>query len=422
MVPEGYKLEDQIHTSRSAQVWQAKSPSGATVALKLAADLSYVERRFAREIEAMRLAAGPHVMPLLDSDDTNSWYAMPLAAGTLWEVDPAPPTSFEASLQVLEAITAALKPIHVTGQVHRDLKPQNILWLDNEAGARWVVADFGIVRNPAGFTTQQLTQIGRLTGTEGWAAPEQHDDAHKSTIEADVYAAAAIVSWMLTNKAPSPGRVKYPDNAPQLKAVLKRATNGDPTNRYPNLEELLEAVRNSAVASTPSLDSLVSAGDWPKVSSYVGQADRRNQVIAKLPKLEQAQVNAWFKADRPGLVSAFSDALDNLRADHNGLDMQTKVDPFLSWGVKVLRVLINNKKYDDAEHVATALFGATAGIHQFKPATDILNWIDGLDKQAQQAMETALHSSIDTWKFFKSRASGRWESKSKSDLVQRLQE
>lgn len=417
MIPDGYDLEHKISSSQSTQVWRAKNRSGEPVVLKLAANDSRVERRFKREIDAMRTAAGPNVMPILEFDDSYSWYSMPVASRTLYETPV--PTSFKECLPVLEAVTRALNPIHRRGQVHRDLKPQNILWLEDEAGGRWVVADFGIVRNPAGFTTEQLTRIGGLTGSQGWAAPEQHDDAHVSTITADVYAAGAILSWMLTGKQPTYGQVK-PVNDPQLKAVLRRATNSDPAGRYSNLEDLLKAVTDSAVPRTTGLESLLEAGDWPQISSYVGQSERLTRVVKVLPKLDQSQVHDWYKTDSVGLTWAISEALDDLASDIRSLEYEA-VDKFLSWGVIVLRVLVQESQYDPAERVAKALFGATAGIDQNKPAKAILKWLSGLSQPGQQAMEAALHSSS-SWDFFHRHAADTWEVRGESDLVQRLRE
>lgn len=418
VAPESYELEERISNTKAAQVWLAKDLFGAPHVVKLAADTSHVERRFKREIEAMQMAAGPHVMPVLEFDDSYSWYSMPVASRTLY--DTKVPTSFEECLLVLEAVTAALHPIHSRGQVHRDLKPQNILWLEDEHGARWVVADFGIVRNPAGLTTEQLTHIGGLTGSKGWAAPEQYGDAHGATNTADVYAAGAILSWMLTGTRPSYGHVVTPVDKPQLRSVLQRATSADPTGRYSNLEEFLEAVRDSAIASTASLESIVQTRDWRKVSPYVGQSGRLTQVLDVLPKLQHSQVHEWFKADRPGLVAAVIDACDNLRADTKNRPYGD-IDKFLSWGVRVLQVLVGAGQYTASERVATALFRATSEIHQFQPAKVILDWVNGLNARAQQAMETAMHSSS-SWGFFKGQAKNKWRSEAENDLTRRLQE
>lgn len=418
MIPDGYDLDLQISSTTSAQVWKAKAPSGQPIVLKLAANNSHVERRFKREIDALRTAEGAHVMPVLGYDETFSWYSMPIAAHTLYETKL--PTPFESCLAVLEAITTALQPIHDKGQVHRDLKPQNILWLDNEEGARWVVADFGIVRNPAGLTTALLTQTGGLTGTQGWAAPEQHKDAHASTITADVYAAGAIFAWMLSGTEPSYGHVDIPAVKPKLKAALKRATNANPTGRYSNLNEFLKAVRDSATISNASLKSVVQAGDWPQVSFFTGQPEQLTQAIRELPALQQPQVDLWFKSDGAGLISAVAEALNNLRRDTNGRQF-SDIDRFLAWGVVVLRVLVSNGEYDAAERVGTSLFRATAEIDQFQPAKTIIGWLSGLNKPAQEAMETALHES-DSWDFFSGAAKDRWATNGESELVQSLRE
>lgn len=418
LIPDGYDLDHQISRGDSAQVWLAKSPTGMPVVLKIAANIIPVQRRFKREIDAMQVAAGTHVMPILDYDDSYGWYSMPVAARTLHEAEV--PTDFKESLLVLEAITAALRPIHSVGQVHRDLKPQNILWMDDVHGARWVVADFGIVRNAPGRTSEQLTRKGGLTGSEGWAAPEQYRGAHHSTITADVFGAGAIVSWMLTGERPVYGDVEYPSD-PRLKAVLRRATSPDATGRYSTLEDLLKAVKDSAIASTASLESLIRARDWSRVSSYIlGQPSQLIRVVKALPQLEKSQVQNWFSADRSGLISAVREACDILPSNTRGLTF-SEIDSFLSWGVIVLRILVKEGEYDAAERVATALFGATAGIHQFMPAKVIIDWLSGLDQPAQLAMETALHSSS-SWEFFKEQASNRWASRGDSDLVRRLRE
>jgi serine/threonine protein kinase len=418
VIPEGHALDSQICGSDSAQVWLARDSSGAPVVLKLASNDDRVGRRFKREIDAMRLAAGPHVMPILGFDDSYSWYSMPVASRTLYDVET--PTDLEECLHVLEAVTAALHPIHAVGQVHRDLKPQNILWLDDGTGSRWVVADFGIVRNAPGLTTEQLTQINGLTGSRGWAAPEQYRSAHHSTITADVFGAGAVLSWMLTAVQPVYGNVSLPSD-PRLGAVLGRATDPDPTMRYADLNVLLKAVKDSAVASAASLESLIEAGEWQGVGSYItGQPSQLTRVVAVLPKLQQSQVREWLKADRPALVLAVSGAWNDLRADTNGLPFDD-IDIFLSWGVIVLRTLVNEGEYDAAERVAIALFGATADIDQYKPARVVLDWLKGLNEPAQKAMESALHKSS-SWDFFKEQVSDMWKTGRESDLVQRLRE
>src|SRR5699024_587697 len=157
---------------------------------------------FHREIHALQAAQGYHVIPLLDHDDTYSWYTMPLAEHTLFDRKIA--DGFIEGMAVLKALAEALRPIHPRQQVHRDLKPQHILWLNEDGDERWVVADFCIVRNPAGETTSQFTRDGGLLGTQGWAAPEQYKTAHDVSPQTDVFSAGVILGWMLTGIPPTP--------------------------------------------------------------------------------------------------------------------------------------------------------------------------------------------------------------------------
>lgn len=157
MIPEGYTLLDSIYAGENSRVFRAQDPQGYEVVLKLGReDVSNAVRRFSREIQTMTESPGYHVMPILDYDDSLSWFAMPKAKGSL--ADAKVPLSVNQVIDILKVIRDALQPLHARGQVHRDLKPANILWLDDNDGARWVVSDFGIARNALGKTTAELTR------------------------------------------------------------------------------------------------------------------------------------------------------------------------------------------------------------------------------------------------------------------------
>lgn len=128
--PNGYTYVDHIASRDFGNVLKALSPDGKEVALKVADDQGNVHRRFEREIKAMVGAAGDSTMPVLDYDDTFSWYAMPLASKTLAD-EPVPVKQPEDALVILEALAASLRPLHDQGQVHRDLKPENLLFLSD---------------------------------------------------------------------------------------------------------------------------------------------------------------------------------------------------------------------------------------------------------------------------------------------------
>jgi serine/threonine protein kinase len=413
-IPDGYDLGEKISTTPSSQVWSSQNTSGQTVVLKIAADEPRVQKRFERELLAMVATANKHVMPILDYDSSHSWYAMPLALHALSEVDV--PFSVSECVNVLEAVADGLRPLHAEGQVHRDLKPHNILWLDDEDGARWVVADFGIVRNPAGLTTSKLTHAGGLTGSAGWAAPEQYSDAHDATITADVYSLGAIASWLLTGKPPSYGHVTMPRD-PRLGAVIRRATRSHGPDRFANPDDFVKAFTQATQPFVGTFEGLTQQGEWAAVSAYIlGQPAELTRMIRALPKVSQSDVNAWAAADRAGMVDAVAALLKQVP----GMSYKD-MDPFLSWCVRVVRALVNENQLESAEHVAAALFGTTASVDQFTPARTILDWLAVLPRRAGEAMERALHSS-ESWEFFQERARDRFENYADTELIEKLRQ
>lgn len=325
-IPDGYDLGEKISETLSAQVWTSLNIAGHTVVLKIAADAPRVQKRFERELRAMVATENKHVMPILDYDSSLSWYAMPRASHALWETDV--PCSVSECVEVLEAVAGGLRPLHAEDQVHRDLKPHNILWLDDEDSARWVVADFGIVRNPLGQTTSELTRSGGLTGSDGWAAPEQYSDAHDATITADVYSLGAIASWLLTGQPPSYGHVTMPPD-PRLGAAIRRATRPHGPDRFANLDDFVKAFAKATKPFVGTFEALTQQGEWAEVSACIlGKPGEHTRVIRALTKASQSDVNAWAAADSAGMVDAVSDLLGEV-PEMSYRDM----DSFLSWCV-----------------------------------------------------------------------------------------
>jgi serine/threonine protein kinase len=413
-IPDGYDLRERISETPSAQVWTCQNTSGQTVVVKIAADAPRVQKRFERELRAMVANRNRHVMPILEYDSSLSWYAMPRASHALWATEV--PLSVAGCVAVLEAVAEGLRPLHAENQVHRDLKPHNILWLDDANGARWVVADFGIVRNPLGQTTSKLTRAGGLTGSEGWAAPEQYSDAHDAMITADVYSLGAIASWLLTGQPPSYGHVTMPSD-PRLGAAIRGATRPHGPDRFANLDDFVKAFTKATQPFVGKFETLTLQGDWVGVSAYIlGQREEHTRLIRALPKTSQSDVNAWAAADCAGMVDSVADLLGEVpRMSYRDMDA------FLSWCVRVVRALVNANRVESAEHVAAVLFGTTASVDQFAPARTILDWLAVLPSRAGEAMERALHSS-ESWEFFQEKARDRFENHADTELIAKLRQ
>lgn len=232
--------------------------------------------RLKREIEVCRaLADNDGVVDLLDADPGNTWYVMPLADGDLNDFrDGLSPADV---VDLFQQICAGIAGAHEKGYLHRDLKPANIL----RFGARWVVADWGLVRRPRGQTTSDRTRAGEFYGTEGFAAPEAWQDAHQMDEASDVYSLGQILGWIpegvvpIPNMPPAkPGRWRLPagraamivaEIRPSLQDfVAEVAKTGAPPPPEKKVDEMVAmAARAGGAAKIDAGEALGLASKFP---------------------------------------------------------------------------------------------------------------------------------------------------------------
>lgn len=160
-------------------------------------------RRFQRESDIMTTLAHPNVvkirevhfdadlpyivMELIEGGDVRSL----LKAHT--RLDAA--TTIRLGLQMAEA----LKAIHEAGIVHRDIKPDNIMFRQLQSGElHFLLTDFGIAR----FREQPNTVTGHSAMTYEYASPEQFHDPSSVTEATDFYSLGVVLYECLTGQVP----------------------------------------------------------------------------------------------------------------------------------------------------------------------------------------------------------------------------
>ena len=341
---------------------------------------------------------------------------MPRALMTLADV--TTPATMVLGLEILDAMALALRNLHARGEVHRDLKPANILKLRSSTGEHWVVSDFGIVRNAAGFTTAQITRQGSLLGTEWWAAPEQYRDAHTATPRADVYSAGLIVAWLTTGVDPwnfsTSALAGHPLAGPLAKATANRVDR-----RFPDLDSFLRACGDAS--STRLLDprAMMDEGRFDDLSQHLlRHPSDMTDAVRGLASVDFTEIASWHKRAPEVAADFFARICDALASDIGNLSFSMHVDPVLSHGVRLLRLHYSGARSDGSE-LAEAVLGAISGIGQFGPAEQALDWLDSLPPRRQDEMRIALHV-VDAWDFYAEMARSRFSSRRTSLLVQDL--
>ncbi|MHB1224298.1 MAG: serine/threonine-protein kinase [Gemmatimonadaceae bacterium] len=257
-----YRVAALLGTGGFAWVYRAHDPDlDVTVALKVlkpqyAGDPEFVAR-FRREASTAARLRHPNIITIyaVGSEDDAAYFAMdylPQGLSGRLEVTPTLPGPVLVRLAV--DVASALGFAHRQGVVHRDIKPDNILF-DEHGNA--IVADFGIARALAGATKDTATQM--VVGTPHYFAPEQ---ARGRTLDgrADLYALGVTLYRAASGALPFPGEDWYAvarahvEDEPadvrshgvalsgEMAAVIHRLLEKEPDDRFQDAEELCAAL------------------------------------------------------------------------------------------------------------------------------------------------------------------------------------
>jgi tRNA A-37 threonylcarbamoyl transferase component Bud32/tetratricopeptide (TPR) repeat protein len=220
---------------------------------------SATAERFLREIRIAASLRHPGILPVYDSGEVDGllYYVMPYVPGeSLRErLEREKQLPVEEALRITSELAAALEEAHGRGIVHRDVKPENVLF----EGEQPQLMDFGVARAAPEAGSEKLTRTGVSVGTPHYMSPEQ---ASGEAVDArsDVYALGCVLYEMLGGEPPYTGptsqaimarhamapvpdvRTLRPTVAEGVVAALERALAKVPADRYEGAEAFAEAL------------------------------------------------------------------------------------------------------------------------------------------------------------------------------------
>lgn len=176
----------------------------AVKTIKLQVDTKPVYReRFLREIRSLCALSHPNVVTVYDcviGDDDQPYVVMDYLRGKSLDnlIADEGPLDLERFARICVQVCSALDHAHKKGIVHRDVKPGNIVLMDEEMDFVKVV-DFGLAK--LGDDGRKLTNSGELWGSPPYISPEQCM-GKAGDARSDIYSFGAVMYEMLTGKDP----------------------------------------------------------------------------------------------------------------------------------------------------------------------------------------------------------------------------
>jgi formylglycine-generating enzyme required for sulfatase activity/tRNA A-37 threonylcarbamoyl transferase component Bud32 len=291
----GYVIEKLIGEGGMARVYLALHKAlNRKVAIKVmnrqhGADSDF-SNRFLREARIVANLTHPNIVTIHDvgEHDGHNYLVMELlpSGKTLSDKIKAGVDS-QYALSIVRQVATALKAAHEKNIVHRDIKPDNIMF---RADGSVVLMDFGVARSVDSAATQ-VTQAGMIIGTPQYISPEQAQGKNIGTYS-DIYSLGIVFYEMLMGKAP------YTADTP-LALVFKHVSSPIPVlfGKYTVYQRLLDRMMAKTREERYSnCDQIITDIDSIEAGKPVAQATEILSTAA-VNKAKAAAENLTLVAD-----------------------------------------------------------------------------------------------------------------------------
>ena len=273
--------------------------------------------RFQTEARAAGLLTHPNIVVVFDAGEEDGLYyiTMELVEGKSLQamLDGGHAFPLPRTLRIMEQTCSALQFAHERNVIHRDIKPANLMLTADDTVK---VTDFGTAKILQFGTVQQTAHV---MGTPSYMSPEQVKGRAVDG-RSDIFSLGVMLYEMVTGEKPFPGQnittVIYkivneepvpprqinPSIHPGISAVVMKALEKDPDQRYQSCREMLEELRTyrtlAAAGGNPQ-STMVLGGGSPAATVVSGNAAGRGLLREEQAVMATARsLNA--RASTPG--------------------------------------------------------------------------------------------------------------------------
>ncbi len=245
----------------------------------LAGDEKFV-RRFQREALSASSLTHPNIVEVYDVGEDNGQYyiVMEYVEGRHLKnlIKKRGKLTTSEVIDIMLQIADGMSVAHDSYIIHRDIKPQNIMILENGLVK---IMDFGIAM---AMNSTQLTQTNSVMGSVHYLPPEQAN-GKGSTLQSDIYSMGIVMYELLTGSLPYKG-----DNAVEI--ALKHLKEPLPSIRekLPNIPQSIENIIIKSTAKNPK-NRYIDAREMHSDLETCLLESRANEEIIKLPYPENEE-------------------------------------------------------------------------------------------------------------------------------------
>lgn len=289
----GFKIKKELGVGGMAKVYLAQDTKlDRPVALKILSPVltenPRITKRFLKEAKTAAHLQHSNIVSIYDVGKHDGYYfiAMEFLNGSLKErINRDKGVKPRDALAIVRETAKALAYAHNKGYIHRDIKPDNIMFRKDGA---IVLVDFGIVKAVNENEASKLTRTGMSIGTPQYMSPEQIK-AEKIDGRSDIYSMGIVLFEMLTGTLPFKAdsvitlALKHTgEPPPPLPKKLKEF--------QPLLEKMLAKKPKERVRNAEGLIRLVDALD----SKLKDKTQRIQLPAAAAENKKKSRIGTWF--------------------------------------------------------------------------------------------------------------------------------
>ena len=255
-----YEVEDMRLSSR----WVLKE---LHVLSQDAQEQSSIQQQFKKEAEILSQLSHPALPKVVDYfiEGEREFLIEELVEGKdlLTLMEETPEFSEEQVVNWAVQMCDCLIYIHEKGIIYRDLKPSNIIVMDNRS---LKLLDFGIARIYQAGKSQDTI----IMGTPGFSPPEQYGTS-QTDARSDIYSLGSTMYFLLSRRDPAANPFVYPPLSSlnprvsgRIENIITRAVQTNPEDRFSSASEFREALlkKDEPIVKEQVFEYVVSDAGW----------------------------------------------------------------------------------------------------------------------------------------------------------------